>query len=54
MKIYDTCRKKLSKESLNATELVTSELNPPTPISSKDTEYDPLFCHSSDACSTFI
>ena len=48
-----TCRKKLSKESLNATESVNSELNPPTPTSSQDTESDPLFCHSSVAVSSF-
>ena len=33
MKICDTCRKKLSKESLDAVESVTAELNPPTPTS---------------------
>ena len=52
MKICDTCRKKLSKESLDATEPVTSELDPPTPPSSQATESDPLFCHGSEAVSS--
>ena len=38
MKICDTCRKKLSKESLDATESVTSELDPPTPPTSQATD----------------
>ena len=49
MKICDTCRKKLSKES---TESVTSELDPPTPPSSQATESDPLFSHGSEAVSS--
>ena len=54
MKICDTCRKKLSKESLDATESVTSELNDPPILtsciySSQATESDPLFCHGSEA-----
>ena len=44
---------KLSKESLDATESVISELNPPTPTSSQATEPDPLFCHGSEAVSSF-
>ena len=52
MKICDTCRKKLSKESPDATESVTSELDPPTPPSSQATESDPLFSHSSEAVSS--
>ena len=35
MKICKTCRKKLSKESPDVTESVTSELDPPTPPSSQ-------------------
>jgi len=38
---------------LDATESVTSELNPPTPSSSQATESDPLFCHGSEAVSSF-
>ena len=49
MKICDTCRKNLSKESADVTESVTSELDPPTPPSSQATESDPLFSHSSEA-----
>ena len=52
MKICDTCRKKLSKESPDDTEPVTSELDPPTPPSSQATESDPLFSHSSEAVSS--
>ena len=52
MKICDTCRKKLSKESLDATESVTSEFDIPTPTSSQATESDPLFCHGSEAISS--
>ena len=48
MKICDTCRKKLSKES---TKSVTSEVDPPTPPSSQATESDPLFSHGSEAVS---
>ena len=53
MKICDTCRKKLSKESLDATESVTSELITPTPTRSEATESDPLFCHGSETASLF-
>ena len=49
MKICDTCRKKLSKESPDATESVTSELDPTTLPSSQATESDPLFSHGSEA-----
>ena len=52
MKICDTCRKKLSKESPDVTESVTAELDPPTPPSSQATESDPLFSHSSEAVSS--
>ena len=52
MKICDTCRKMLSKESLDATKSVTSELDPPTLPSSQATESDPLFSHSSEAVSS--
>ena len=52
MRICDTCRKKLSKESLDATESVTSEFDIPTPTSSQATESDPLFCHGSEAISS--
>ena len=52
MKIHDTCRKKLSKESLDVTESVTSDLDPPTPPSSQATESDPLLSHSSEAVSS--
>ena len=52
MKICDTCKKKLSKESLGATESVISELNPPTPTSSQATESDPLLCHGSESVSS--
>ena len=45
IKICDTCRKKLSKESPDVTESVTSELDPPTPSSSQATKSDPLFSH---------
>ena len=44
MKICDTCR-----ESLDVTESVTSELDPPTPPSSHATESNPLFSHGSEA-----
>jgi len=33
MKICYTCRKTLSKESMNVTEPITSEIDPPTPSS---------------------
>ena len=52
MKICDTCRKNLSKESPDVTESVTSELDPPTPPSSQATESDPLFSHGSEAVSS--
>ena len=52
MKICDTCRKKLSKESPDVTESVTSELDPPTPPSPEATESDPLFSHGSEAVSS--
>ena len=52
MKICDTCRKMLSKESSDATESVTSELDPPTLLSSQATQSDPLFSHSSEAVSS--
>ena len=52
MKICDTCRKKLSKESLDVTASVTSEFDPPTPTSSQATESDPLFYHGSEAVSS--
>ena len=52
IKICDTYRKMLSKESLDATESVTSELDPPTLPSSQATESDPLFSHSSEAVSS--
>ena len=52
MKICDTCRKMPSKESSDATESVTSELDPPTLPSSQATESDPLFFHSSEAVSS--
>ena len=52
MKICDTCRKNLSKESQDVTESVTSELDPPTPPSSQATESDPLFSHGSEAVSS--
>ena len=38
---------------MDATESVTSELNPPTPSSSQATESDPLFCYGSEAVSLF-
>ena len=47
-----TCRRKLSKESLDVTESVTSELDPPTPPSSQATESDPLFSHGSETVSS--
>ena len=53
MKICDACRKKLSKNSLDAIESVTSELNPPTPTSSQATESVPLLCHGSETVSSF-
>jgi len=53
MKICNTCRKMLSKESLDAIESVTSELNPPTPTSLQATEPDPLFCHCYEVVSSF-
>ena len=51
MKICDTCRKKLSKESpwLDVTESAASELNP---SSSQATQSDSLFFHSSEAVSS--
>ena len=49
MKICDTCRKKLSKESPDVTESVTSELDAPTPPSSQAIESRPLFSHSLEA-----
>ena len=52
MKICDTCRKKLNKESPDATESVISEFNPPTLPSSQATESDPLFSHGSEAVSS--
>ena len=52
MKICDMCRKKLSKESPDATKFLTSELDPPTPPSSQTTESDPLFCYGSEAVSS--
>ena len=55
MKICDTCRKKLSKESPDVTESVTSELDPPTPPtppSLQAIESDPLFCHCSEVKSS--
>ena len=52
MKICDTCRKKLSKESLDVTESATSELDPPTPPSSQAADSDPLFSHGSEAVSS--
>ena len=53
MKICDTCRKKLSKESLDATESVTSELNPPTPTTSQAAKSDSLFCYGSEIVFSF-
>jgi len=53
LKIRDTCRKKLGKESLDATESVTSELNRPTPTNSLATESDSLFCYGSETESLF-
>ena len=44
MQICNTCRKKPSKESPDATKSVTTELAPPTP-SSQATESDLLFYH---------
>ena len=52
MKICDTCRKKLSKESPDVTKSVISELDPPTPPSSQATESDPLFSHGSEVVSS--
>ena len=52
MKICDTCRKKLSKESPDVTKSVTPELDPPTPPSSQATESDPPFSHGSEAVSS--
>jgi len=49
MKICDTCRKKLSKESPDITEPVSSEFNSPTLPSSPGTGSDSLFSHSSEA-----
>ena len=42
----------LSKESSDATESVTSELDPPTLPSSQATESDPLFSYSSEVVSS--
>ena len=52
MKICDICRKKLSKELLDATQSVSSQLDPPTSPSSQATESDPLFFHGSEAVSS--
>ena len=38
---------------MDATESVTSELNPPSPTSSQATEPNPLFLHGSEAVSSF-
>ena len=51
-KIYDTCRKKLSKELQDVTESILSESDPPSPPSSQATESDPLFSSASEAASS--
>ena len=46
-------QEKLSKESPDATASVTSEFDPPTPISSQATQSNPLFYHGSEVVSSF-